>query len=44
MAAADSERVTATIQGDPSLKLESYRADAPFEVPADTLTVAPTRR
>ena len=24
---------TATIQGDPSIKLESYRADAPFKVP-----------
>jgi predicted acyl esterase len=31
---------TATIQGDPSLKLESYRADAPFEVPSDTLAAA----
>jgi hypothetical protein len=24
--------------GDPPLKLEGSRADAPFEVPADTLT------
>jgi hypothetical protein len=28
------------LQGDPSVKLESYRADTPFEVPADTLTAA----
>jgi uncharacterized protein len=30
-------RRTAAIQGEKSVKLESYRADAPFEVPADTL-------
>jgi predicted acyl esterase len=29
-----------TIQGDPSIKLESYRADAPFTVPADTISGA----
>lgn len=33
-------RRTATIQGDPSVKLDSYRADAPFEVSADTLAAA----
>ncbi len=27
----------ATIQGDPSVKLESYLADAPFQVPATTI-------
>jgi predicted acyl esterase len=27
----------ATIQGDPSVKLESYKADAPFAVPAATI-------
>jgi len=26
-----------TIQGDPSVKLESYKADAPFAVPAATI-------
>jgi hypothetical protein len=26
-----------TIQGDPSVKLESYKADAPFAVPATTI-------
>ena len=31
---------TATIQGDPSVKLESYKADAPFAVPAATLDPA----
>jgi hypothetical protein len=31
-------RRTATIQGDPSLKLESYKADAPFTLPAATVT------
>jgi predicted acyl esterase len=33
-------RRTATIQGDPSVKLESYRANAPFDVPAATVTGA----
>jgi hypothetical protein len=31
---------TATIQGDPSVKLESYRADAPFTLPAATIAQA----
>ncbi len=31
---------TATIQGDPSVKLESYRADAPFNVPTATVAAA----
>jgi predicted acyl esterase len=31
---------TATIQGDPSVKLESYRAEAPFAVGAATLAAA----
>ncbi len=31
---------TATIQGDPSVKLESYRAEAPFSVPAATIAQA----
>jgi hypothetical protein len=26
---------TSTIQGGPSIKLDSYRADAPFPLPAD---------
>jgi predicted acyl esterase len=33
-------RRTLTIQGDPSIKLDSYRADAPFTVPADTISGA----
>ena len=31
---------TANEQGAPSVKLESYKADAPFNVPADTLDAA----
>jgi predicted acyl esterase len=33
-------RRTLTIQGAPSIKLEKYRADAPFTVPADTISGA----
>jgi len=31
---------TADLPGDPSVKLESYRSEAPFEVPAATVTAA----
>jgi putative CocE/NonD family hydrolase len=31
---------TETIQGDPSVKLDAYRADAPFAVPAATVAAA----
>jgi predicted acyl esterase len=33
-------RRTLTIQGAPSIKLETYRSDAPFTVPADTIAAA----
>jgi hypothetical protein len=31
---------TATIQGDPSVKLESYKAEAPFALSAATVAAA----
>src|SRR3954463_3603218 len=31
---------TSDLEGDPSVKLESYKAEAPFQVPADTLDAA----
>ena len=31
---------TATIQGDPSVKLESYKAEAPFALDAATVAAA----